>query len=75
MVSHYVSQNNKVQIDHLIMLASLNQFVKIDKVVLYTPINLGILGLKNPTKIWILVMSINLRFTWLDLCDVWCNAQ
>jgi hypothetical protein len=51
MVSHYVSQNNKVQIDHLIMLASLNQFVKIDKVVLYTPINLGILGLKNPTKI------------------------
>jgi len=34
-ISHFVNQNNRVQIDYLITLIGLNQFVQIDKVVFY----------------------------------------
>jgi hypothetical protein len=49
-VNNLVSQNNKVQIDYPIILASSNRLVQINKVVFFMPIILNIFLLKKSIK-------------------------
>jgi hypothetical protein len=48
--NHSISKNDMVQIDYLVMLASPNRLVQIDKVIFFMCVIMGILKQKNPNK-------------------------
>ncbi len=61
-ISHFTYQNNKVQIDYPLAMASRNRHVQIDKVIVFTPMILGIFILENPIKkLRIVIMNMHYR--------------
>ncbi len=48
--NHFINKNNMVQIHFLVMLASPNQLVQVDRVIFCMLVIMGILKLENPNK-------------------------
>ncbi len=70
MVNHHVNQNDKFQIDYLIMLAHPNQLVQSDKVVLYTLVIWGNFLTKKPNKKMNCNSVNKLKIYMANSCDV-----
>ncbi len=48
--NHFINKNNMVQFHFLVMLASPNQLVQVDRVIFCMLVIMGILKLENPNK-------------------------